>query len=115
MNAFLTSIGYMHWVLPALLAIPVVGAGVVWLAPTPRRRGVAPGSDEIAAGIASAPRWIALVVLLIEFIVSIGLWWSFEPSVGQWQAVFDLPWIPSWGALRDRLASLNRSVGGQES
>src|SRR5947208_1413010 len=97
MNEFLESIGYMNWVLPALLAIPVVGAAVIWLTPTPRRRGVAPGSDEIAAGIASAPRWIAFITLLVEFIVSIGLWWSFDPTVSAWQAAFDRSWIPSWG------------------
>ena len=31
MSAFLQSIGYNSWVLPALLAIPVIGALLVWL------------------------------------------------------------------------------------
>ena len=97
MRDFLQSIGYMNWVLPALLAIPVVGAALVWLAPTPARRGLPRGEDEIAAGIAQGPRTIAFVVLLIEFIVSLGLWWSFDPAVARWQGYVDLPWIPSWG------------------
>jgi len=97
MNDFLSSIGYMSWILPALLAIPVVGAGLIWLTPTPRRRGVAAGADEIAAGIATGPRWVAFLVLLAEFIVSLGLWWAFDPSVAQWQGGFDVAWIPSWG------------------
>jgi NADH-quinone oxidoreductase subunit M len=97
MRDFLSSIGYMNWVLPALLAIPAIGAVVIWLTPTPARRGLAPGSDEIAAGIANAPRWIAFLVLLLEFLVSVGLWWSFDPSLATWQAAFDREWIPTWG------------------
>ena len=94
MNAFLQSIGYMSWILPALLAIPVAGALAIWL--WPRRRDLAPGADEIAAGAAGA-RWAALVTLLVEFVVSLGLWWAFDPAVVQWQALFDRAWIPAWG------------------
>src|SRR6185503_11616135 len=97
MKELLDSIGYMNWVLPALLAIPVVGAGLIWLTPTPARRGLARGADEIAGGVANGPRWVAFLVLLVEFIVSLGLWWSFDPSVASWQAMFDVAWIPSWG------------------
>ena len=97
MREFLESIGYMNWVLPALLAIPVVGAGLIWLTPTPGRRGLARGGDEIAAGLATGPRTVAFAVLLVEFIVSLGLWWSFDPANARWQALFDLPWIPTWG------------------
>jgi NADH-quinone oxidoreductase subunit M len=97
MRDFLISIDYMRWVLPALLLIPLVGAGLIWLTPTPRRRQLDPNTDQIAAGLASAPRWIAFAVLLAEFVVSLGLWWAFDPAVTSWQAVFDVPWIPSWG------------------
>ncbi|MEX2177903.1 MAG: NADH-quinone oxidoreductase subunit M, partial [Gemmatimonadaceae bacterium] len=97
MHDFLDSIGYMSWVLPALLAIPVAGAMAIWLAPTPVRRGLAAGTDEIAAGVAGGPRWIAFATLLVEFIVSLGLWWSFNPAGPQFQATVDQPWIPMWG------------------
>ena len=97
MNDFLASIGYMRWVLPALLAIPLVGAAVVWLTPTARRRGLPPGTDEIGAGLANGPRWIAFATLLAECIVSVGLWWAFDPQIVEWQALFDVPWIPGWG------------------
>src|SRR4051812_43896646 len=97
MRDFLSSIGYMSWVLPALLAIPVVGAALVWATPTPRRRGLAVGADEVVAGIAGGPRWVAFWVLLAEFIVSLGLWWAFDPSVARWQGVVDRSWIPGWG------------------
>ena len=94
MNDFLQSIGYMSWILPALLAIPVIGALAIWL--LPRRPDLAPGADEIAANAAGA-RWLALATLALEFVVSLGLWWAFDPAVPQWQAVFDQPWIPAWG------------------
>ena len=87
----------MSWVLPALLTIPLVGAAAVWLTPTPRRRGLASDADEVASGVANGPRWVAFGTLFAELIVSLGLWWSFDPSVTRWQAVFDRAWIPNWG------------------
>ncbi len=95
MKSFLTSIGYMHWVLPVLLLIPALGALAIWLQGAPGRG--APSDDDVAAGIASTPRMIALVTFVLEFVVSLGLWWSFDPSTAAWQAVYDVPWIPSWG------------------
>src|SRR5690348_16172878 len=93
MNAFLTSIGYQQWILPALLGIPLLGAALIWL----RGATTIPAGDEVASGVASSPRMIALVTFAVEFIVSIGLWWSFDPGNAAWQSVVDLPWIPSWG------------------
>ena len=95
MNAFLTSIGYSHWVLPVLLAIPTLGALVIWLQGAPGRG--APGDDDVASGVAATPRLIAFVTFLVEFVVSLGLWWSYDASNPGWQAVFDAAWIPSWG------------------
>jgi NADH-quinone oxidoreductase subunit M len=116
MNALLTSIGYERWVLPALLAIPVLGAMVIWLqgAAGGRRRaspvaapeeaataraGEEPRTaiDEVVNGVARAPRTIALLTFLIEFVVSLGLWWAFDSSNAQWQFVVDWRWIPAWG------------------
>lgn len=94
MAAFLTSIHYMSWVLPALLLIPVIGALLILLVP---RGNTAPGADEIAGGTAGVPRWIAFITLAVECLVSLGLWWSFNPDVATWQAVYDMPWIPNWG------------------
>ena len=94
MTSYLLSIHYMDWILPALLAIPVVGAVLVLGVP-----GAKPalGTDEVAAGLATAPRWIAFITLLVECLMSLGLWWAFDPTVAGWQAVFDRPWIPNWG------------------
>lgn len=94
MNAFLTSIGYQTWILPVLLGLPIVGAGAVWA------QGAAAGKpqgDEVASGAAGGARNIALLFFAAEFLVSVGLWWSFDPANPAWQSVVDFPWIPSWG------------------
>ena len=95
MLSLLTSVGYQLWVLPALFAIPVIGAIGIWVhgALSPRRAD----GDEVASGAAATPRAIALVTFAIEFVVSLGLWWSLEPANPAWQSVVDFPWIPSWG------------------
>jgi NADH-quinone oxidoreductase subunit M len=90
MNAFLDSIGYNSWALPALLLIPLVGAAVILLL-RPRT-----GASKTAIEDAR-PRQIAFYTFLVEFIVSMGLWWSFDPASTAWQAAIDLPWIPTWG------------------
>ncbi len=94
MNSFLTSVGYQTWVLPALLLIPLVGAAAIWIrgAMVPKASG-----DEVASGVASAPRSIALITFAVEFIVSLGLWWSYDAASPAWQSVVDMQWIPSWG------------------
>lgn len=94
MNALLTSIGYHHWVLPALLLIPLLGAAAIWIHGAMR---ATPPGDEVASGAASAPRGLALLTFAAEFIVSLGLWWSFDPANVDWQSVADWAWIPSWG------------------
>src|SRR5881398_2064843 len=69
---------YRQWVLTALLAWPLVAALVVVLAP---------------------PRWakhVALATSLVEFAISVPLWWTFAPADGM-QCIVDVPWIPSWG------------------
>ena len=46
MLSLLTSVGYQLWILPALLAIPVIGAAGIWVhgALSPRRAD----GDEVA-------------------------------------------------------------------
>src|SRR5690349_5642562 len=115
MDAFLSSAGYNDWILPALLLIPVIGAVAIWLQGAIAGRGharvataavVTPSGAPIAttavvveddAGAGGA-RQIAFWTLLIEFIVSVGLWWSFDPAAPGWQAVVDTPWIGTWNA-----------------
>jgi NADH-quinone oxidoreductase subunit M len=96
MREFLHSVGYDHWILPALLVIPVLGAIAVLLAGRGRERVV--DEDEVVSGAANTPRLLATLVFAIEFVLSLGLWWAFDPSVAGWQQRFDARWIPSWGA-----------------
>ncbi|PYP53009.1 MAG: Fe-S-binding domain-containing protein [Gemmatimonadetes bacterium] len=69
---------YSQAVLTALLGWPVVAAAGVLLVPE---------------------RWakhVALAASLVEFVISVPLWWTFQPAAGM-QFVLDLPWIPAWG------------------
>ena len=91
MVEFLQSIHYNSWILPALLLIPIVGSLLVWAEGTTYS-----GLDDADAHAGSA-KMITFMTLLVEFIVSCGLWWSFEASSAGWQAPIDLPWIPMWG------------------
>jgi NADH-quinone oxidoreductase subunit M len=88
MTQLLAAIGYTSWVLPALLIIPLVGAGVLL--------ALAVGGKGDQPGPARSARMIAFLTLLVEFIVSVGLWWSFENGAG-WHAPVDVRWIPTWG------------------
>lgn len=92
MREFLLSVGYDHWILPALLIIPILGALVVMAG------GRQPeGEDEVASGAASRSRTLATAFFAIEFVLSLGLWWAFDPAAAGWQQRFDVAWIPSWG------------------
>ena len=89
MLAFLGSIGYNSWVLPLLLALPLLGALAIWIHGASRGRS-ADSTAEVA-------RSIALWTFVLEFLVSLGLWWTYDPAVPGWQATVDLPWIDMWG------------------
>jgi NADH-quinone oxidoreductase subunit M len=79
MNAFLDGIGYGHWILHVLMAIPLLGIPVIFLVPSRNAR------------------WVALVVALVELVLGLGLWWAFDPANGGLQFVTDLPWIGGFG------------------
>jgi NADH-quinone oxidoreductase subunit M len=90
MANFLDSIGYNSWVLTALLIIPLAGAAVILMLPI-RDPGQTGGAETPAA------RQLAFWFFVLEFVVSLGLWWSFNPSDTSWQAAIDTAWIPTWG------------------
>src|ERR1035437_6328088 len=89
MASFLDSIGYNLWVLPALLAIPLVGAVIVLMLPV--REPAASGVETPAA------RQVAFWLFVLAFVLSIRLWWSFNPADPGWQAPIHIGWIPTWG------------------
>src|SRR3954471_12461390 len=92
MREFLTSIGYDHWILPVLLALPILGAIAILLG-----KPAAAGVDEVETGAAGRPRSMATLFFALEFVLSLGLWWAFDPAVSGWQQRFDTAWIPAWG------------------
>jgi NADH-quinone oxidoreductase subunit M len=79
MNELLAGIGYDRWILHVLLAVPLLGMAIVILSPT------------------AWARRVALVVSLIEFVLSIGLWWAFDPGDPGMQFVTQVAWLPDWG------------------
>ena len=87
---FLESIGYNSWVLPALLVIPLIGAVIILMVPV--RDPAQTGGVETPAA-----RQLAFWFFVLEFVVSLGLWWSFNPADTGWQAAIDTAWIPTWG------------------
>jgi NADH-quinone oxidoreductase subunit M len=91
MRDLLASVNYNGWILPALLIIPIIGAILLYLVPVRKDE-----PDEHSA--TGAIRTITLITFVVEFILSVGLWWSFETGTADWQAYVDLPWIPDWGA-----------------
>lgn len=92
MRELLSSVQYDSWILLALLVIPTIAALGIWV------HGAMLGddADALARG-GSAARQIALWAFIIEFVVSLGLWWSFDSGTAAMQATFDRQWIPSWG------------------
>jgi NADH-quinone oxidoreductase subunit M len=79
MTALLDSLGYGSWVLHALVWLPLIGIAAVLLAPEERAKTV-------------AFWWSAAV-----FVLSLGLWWAFDPTSGAMQMASSIPWVEAWG------------------
>lgn len=79
MTHFLASIGYEHWIIHVLLALPLLGMPLILIFPV------------------KAARWIALIVALLELVLGLGLWWAFDPNNPNMQFVTDVPWIARFG------------------
>lgn len=79
MEQFLTSINYSNWALHFLVFFPVLGL------------------IAVLAGKEARAKQVALVVALIEFIVSIPLWTAFSTATAAFQFGRMGEWIPAWG------------------
>ncbi len=79
MTGLLEAIGYSRWVIHFLLAFPVLGMAL------------------IAAGVGREVKRFALGVALIEFVVSLPLWFVFNAGASGMQFTADIPWISQWG------------------
>ena len=79
MTVLLDSVNYSYWVLHTLIWMPVLGVlAVLW---ANEHRG----------------KHVAFCWSLVVFILSIGLWWAFDPTVGGMQMQSTIPWIEVWG------------------
>jgi len=79
MSGLLDAIGYGGWILHALVWLPLVGMGVVLA-------GSREGAKKTAFG------WSGGI-----FLLSLGLWWAFDPSSADFQLASSVPWIETWG------------------
>jgi NADH-quinone oxidoreductase subunit M len=79
MTQLLAAIGYSNWILHVLLLLPLIGAVPILLGPV------------------EAAKRTALVVTLLEFLLSVGLWWAVDTMPGTLQLNSSMPWIPAWG------------------
>ena len=79
MTDFLISIGYSGWILHVLLVLPLVGVIGVLMGPPAAAKG------------------LALAITLVEFVLSLGLWWAFDQANGGIQFAAAAPWLPLWG------------------
>jgi NADH-quinone oxidoreductase subunit M len=92
MRDLLLSVGYDRWILPVLLIVPVLAALIVWVGAAALESGT-----EAAGGAAARfARWVTLLAFLTEFALSVGLWWSFDPTIDGWQSLVSVPWITTW-------------------
>jgi NADH-quinone oxidoreductase subunit M len=76
----LTALAYESWALHALIWLPLLGAiHVLWAA------------EDRA-------KWLALRWSLVVFVLSVGLWWAYDPGLGGgYQLASSIPWIAPWG------------------
>jgi NADH-quinone oxidoreductase subunit M len=79
MSVLLDALGYDSWALHALVWLPLFGAALV-----------------LAAGERGA-KHVAFLWSLLIFVLSLGLWWAFEPGSGGMQMASSAHWIEAWG------------------
>jgi NADH-quinone oxidoreductase subunit M len=75
MESFFSS----HWILTFLILWPMIGAAAALLVPVEQAKRV------------------ALIVGAVEFLVSLPLFWSYDPSGPAMQNEAAIPWIADWG------------------
>src|SRR3954466_4573343 len=73
----------MTYYLSLILFTPLIGAFVILLVPKENDNAI---------------RWIANVVAFLGFVISVPLWFWFNPASGDFQFIERAPWIPSVGA-----------------
>src|SRR5690606_31715400 len=89
MRELLAQIHYDSWILPILLLVPLIGVAAIFAFCR-----AAPASGDVEYRGGSRARWIAVVTLMAEFVLSLGMWWAFDEARTGWQFYIDAPWLP---------------------
>jgi NADH-quinone oxidoreductase subunit M len=92
MREFLLSVGYDRWILPTLLFLPAIGAILTWLHGIYEYRQGRTGRDVDAFA-----RYLPFGIFVIEFVLSLGMWWAYDPAGAPFQFTTTWSWIPDWG------------------
>lgn len=92
MRDFLFSIGYERWILPTLLFLPATGAILTWLHGIYEFRQGRTGRDVDAFA-----RYLPFGIFVVEFVLSLGMWWAYDPGGAPFQFTTTWNWIPEWG------------------
>ena len=95
MRELFLSLGVDQWVLPAMLAWPLVAAVLVRLI---GRDGPLSIDGTTTSGGGPDARVLTLGALIVEVLLAVALWGVFDPTERGWQARVDLPWIVDIGA-----------------
>lgn len=72
---------YGAWVLDLLLVFPLLAAAIIMV--RPQRQA----------------KWIALGAAVMEFAISVPLWWAFDTGTAAMQFEVVHAWIPGWGIM----------------
>jgi NADH-quinone oxidoreductase subunit M len=92
MRDFLLSVGYERWILPTLLFLPAIGAILTWLHGIYEFRQGRTGRDVDAFA-----RYLPFGIFIVEFALSLGMWWAYDPAGAPFQFTTTWNWIPDWG------------------
>lgn len=92
MREFLLSVGYDRWILPTLLFLPAIGAFLTWFHGIFEFR-----AGHVGRNYEAFARWLPFGIFLVEFVLSLGLWWAYDPNGAPFQLTVTWDWIPDWG------------------
>jgi NADH-quinone oxidoreductase subunit M len=92
MRDFLLSVGYDQWILPTLLFLPAIGALLTWVHGIYEYR-----VHHVGRNYEAFARWLPFGIFILEFVLSTGMWWAYEPAGPAFQFTRTWDWIPDWG------------------
>jgi len=92
MRDFLFSLGYDRWMLPTLLFLRAIGAILTWLHGIFEYR-----AGHVGRNYEAFARWLPFGIFVLEFVLSSGLWWTYDPAGAAFQFTSTWLWIPDWG------------------